>query len=89
MLVRVSMIYAFIEVRPEMIVVSLLNRCFCSSRIQQTELLPEETLLSQITQDDWLDMLDDDGQVEDEMLLRKVRCNAWIIKVLALRSPHT
>ena len=44
-----------------------------SSRIQQTELLPEENLLSQIKQDDWLDMLDDDGQIEDEMFLRKVR----------------
>lgn len=41
--------------------------------MSQDELHPEEGLVPPVGQDEWLSLLNEDGQLEDDLTLRKVQ----------------
>lgn len=45
----------------------------CRPQIKISELHPEEEAILPISEDEWFDMFNESGQIENDLLLRKVR----------------
>jgi hypothetical protein len=57
--------------------------------VSQDELHPEEGLAPPVDQKEWLSLLNEDGQLEDDLTLRKVLCTYVKTKTVNFHSIFT